>query len=166
MSIQEFDYLLVQNYGFLKPIAISLTRDTDNANNLVQETLYKALSNREKYQSGTNIRAWLSIIMRNTFINEYRRRSISRKIFANTSADSYAGISERLVSNYAESGINVKEIKKEIARLPEIFRLPFLLHLEGYRYDEIAGKMNEPLGTIKSRIHFARKLLKTKLTKL
>jgi len=117
MSIQEFDFLLVQNSGFLKPIAISLTRDTDNANNLVQETLFRALSNRDKYQAGTNIRGWLSTIMRNTFINDYRRKSLSKKIFANTVADSYSAISERLVTNNAETGINLKEIKKEIAGL-------------------------------------------------
>lgn len=166
MSTQEFDFLLVQNSGFLKPIAISLTRDADNANNLVQETLYRALSNRDKYQAGTNIRGWLSTIMRNTFINDYRRKSLSKKIFANTVADGYSAINERSFTNDTETGINLKEIKKEIARLPEIFRLPFLLYFEGYRYDEIARKMNEPLGTIKSRIHFARKILKTKLTKL
>jgi RNA polymerase sigma-70 factor (ECF subfamily) len=165
MGTQEFNYLLVQNSGFLKPIAISLTRDTDNANNLIQETLYKALSNKDKYQSGTNIRAWLSTIMRNTFINEYRRRSLSRKIFSQTAVDNYSGANERLVNNEAETNISLKEIKKEISSLPDIFRLPFLLYFEGYRYDEIAKKMDEPLGTIKSRIHFARKLLKSKLTK-
>lgn len=165
MSSQEFDFLLVQNSGFLKPIAVSLTRDADNANNLVQETLYRALSNRDKYQAGTNIRGWLSTIMRNTFINDYRRKSLSKKIFAMTPSDSYAAVNHYSVSNDAGAAINLKEIKKEIAGLPEIFRFPFLMYFEGYRYDEIAKQMNEPLGTIKSRIHFARKLLKTKLTK-
>lgn len=166
MSAQEFDALLVSNTGFLKPIAISLTRDNDNANNLLQETLYRALSNRDKYQAGTNIRAWLSTIMRNTFINDYRRGTLARKIFANTQPDSYVVSNERSVLNDAETVINLREIKQHIAGLPEIFRLPFLLYFEGYHYDEIAKMMNEPLGTIKSRIHFARKLLKTKLTKL
>lgn len=165
MSAQEFDALLVQNSGFLKPIAISLTRDTDNANNLLQETLYRALSNRDKYQAGTNIRAWLSTIMRNTFINDYRRKTLSRGIFHHSTAESYTGYRETSFSSDVEGQMRLKEIKEAIKNMPELFRLPFLLYFEGYRYDEIAKALGEPLGTIKSRIHFARKLLKSRIAR-
>lgn len=165
MSVQEFDTLLVQQSGFLKPIAISLTRDMDNANNLLQETLYRALSNRDKYQAGTNIRAWLSTIMRNTFINDYRRRSLARNIFHSGDTDNYVTQKESSFISDVEGQLRLKEVKSSISRLPELFRLPFLLYIEGYRYDEIAKSLGEPLGTIKSRIHFARKLLKSKITR-
>jgi RNA polymerase sigma-70 factor (ECF subfamily) len=165
MGTQEFNYLVVQNSGFLKPIAISLTRDTDNANNLIQETLYKALSNKDKYQSGTNIKAWLSTIMRNTFINDYRRKTLARGIFHKTSSESHIASKENSFVSDVEGQIRLKEIKNSIHKLPELFRLPFLMYFEGYRYDEIAKKLGEPLGTIKSRIHFARKLLKSSIAR-
>ncbi|HWR33066.1 MAG TPA: RNA polymerase sigma factor [Chitinophagaceae bacterium] len=165
MSTQDFDVLLVQNSGFLRPIAVSLTRDTDNANNLVQETLYRALSNRDKYLPHSNIRAWLSTIMRNIFINDYRRKSRQKTVFDN-SHDEYAVYKQHSgISNAAESNIQVREIKAAISKLPELFKTPFLLYFEGYKYNEIADLLNEPLGTVKSRIHFARKSLKEQITK-
>jgi RNA polymerase sigma-70 factor (ECF subfamily) len=165
MSTQEFDALLVQNSGFLRPIAVSLTRDTDNANNLVQETLYRALSNRDKYLPHSNIRAWLSTIMRNIFINDYRRKSRQKTVFDN-SPDEYAINKQHSgIINTAESNIHLKEIRGAISKLPVLFKTPFLLYFEGYKYNEIADLLNEPLGTVKSRIHFARKSLKEQITR-
>jgi RNA polymerase sigma-70 factor (ECF subfamily) len=163
MSIQEFDSLLLNNTEFLKPFAINLTKDTEKAKNLCQETLCRALSNRDKYQVGTNIRAWLSVIMRNTFVNEYRREKLRKRVFIENKTDFYSDFQYKKVTSDAEDRIGTREIKKSIKGLPEIFRIPFLMYFEGYRYDEIAKALGEPLGTIKSRIHFARKLLKAEL---
>jgi RNA polymerase sigma factor (sigma-70 family) len=165
MSTAEFDKVLVQNADFLKPFAINLTRDSEAANDLYQETLYKALANHEKYNAGTNIKAWLFTIMRNIFINDYRRKAKQRTIFDNSPNDFLLNSQQVSVTNSAEGALRLKEINEAIHHLPEIFKTPFQLYFDGYKYQEIADVLNEPLGTVKSRIHFARKLLKDRLTR-
>ncbi len=165
MSTIEFNQMLVSNADFLKPFAIKLTRDTEDANDLFQETLYKALANHDKYNTGTNIKAWLFTIMRNIFINNYRRKVKQKTIFDNTPNDFLIDMNQTAVSNGAESGMRIKEIQKAITELPEIFKTPFLLYFDGYKYNEISEVLTEPLGTIKSRIHFARKLLKDQISR-
>jgi len=157
--------MLLSNSGFLKPFAVNLTRDIEAADDLYQETLYKALANKEKYNVGTNIKAWLFTIMRNIFINDYRRKARQKTILDSTSNDYLINLKQATVSNVAESDMRIKEIKKAIQQLPEIFKTPFLLYFDGYKYNEIADVLNEPLGTIKSRIHFARKLLKEQISR-
>src|SRR5258705_1696962 len=165
MPSLEFNEILLGNADFLKPFAINLTRDTEAANDLYQETLYKALSNQEKYHAGTNVKAWLFTIMRNIFINDYRRKSRQKTILDSTPNDYLVNLKQATISNAAESELRVKEINKAIRQLPEIFKTPFLLYFDGYKYNEIAAMMKEPLGTIKSRIHFARKLLKEQVSR-
>ncbi len=166
MSTQDFTAMLLNNANFLKPFAVNLTRDADTANDLYQETLYKALANQDKYNAGTNIRAWLFTIMRNIFINNYRRKSKQKTIFDNTPNDYLIDSKQgNMVANGAESSMRIKEIYAAIQQLPEIFKTPFLLYFDGYKYNEIADVLQEPLGTIKSRIHFARKLLKEQLSR-
>ncbi|QEC68009.1 RNA polymerase sigma factor [Panacibacter ginsenosidivorans] len=160
MSTVEFNQMLVSNAEFLKPFAATLTRDTEAAKDLFQETLYRALANKEKYNVGTNIKAWLYTIMRNIFINNYRRRSKQNVVFDNTPNDFLLNLNQASVTNEAISKINMKEVHEAIFNLPEIFKNPFLLYYDGFKYHEIADMLSEPLGTIKSRIHFARKLLK------
>jgi RNA polymerase sigma factor (sigma-70 family) len=165
MATTEFNDMLLDNAGFLRPFAVNLTKDTEAANDLYQETLYKALANHEKYNAGTNIKAWLFTIMRNIFINNYRRKAKQKTIFDNTPEDYLINLKQVSVSNSAESSLRVKEIKGAIDHLPEIFKMPFLLYLDGYKYQEISEWLHEPLGTIKSRIHFARKLLKEQVSR-
>src|SRR6202035_105204 len=99
-------------------------------------------------------------IMRNIFINNYRRKAKQHTIF-DTSQNSFLLDSKQAVTfNIAESNLRVKDIQAAIHNLPEIFRNPFLLYFDGFKYQEIASMLDEPLGTIKSRIHFARRLLK------
>ena len=165
MSVLEFEELLVDNSEFLKPFAINLTRDNEAAQDLYQETLYKALANQEKYNDGTNIKAWLFTIMRNIFINNYRRKAKQQTIFDNSHNDFLLNNNQVTVANVAEGNMQMKEIRKAIYNLPEIFKTPFSLYFDGYKYHEIAEALHEPLGTIKSRIHFARKLLKEQITR-
>lgn len=165
MSTVEFNQLLVENAEFLKPFAINLTRDNEAARDLYQETLYKALANQEKYNVGTNIKAWLFTIMRNIFINNYRRKAKQNTIFDSSPNEFLLNNRQTTVANAAESDLNIKAIHKAIHELPHIFRTPFLLYFDGYKYHEIAEALNEPLGTIKSRIHFARKLLKEQISR-
>lgn len=164
MSTIEFNQLLVSNAEFLKPFAITLTRDNETAKDLFQETLYRAISNKDKYNVGTNIKAWLYTIMRNIFINNYRRKTKQNTIFSNTTGEFLINNSQSaVINNSAESSLRLKDIQMAIHNLPELFRNPFLLYFDGYKYHEIAEMLYEPLGTIKSRIHFARKLLKEQI---
>ena len=165
MPTTDFNEVLLENADFLKPFAINLTRDTEAANDLYQETLYKALANKEKYNVGTNIKAWLFTIMRNIFINDYRRKAKQRTIFDSTPNEYLINLKQASVSNAAETDLRMKEIHAAIHHLPDIFRVPFQLYFDGYKYQEIADVLAEPLGTVKSRVHFARKLLKERLTR-
>jgi len=163
MAIVEFNQLLLTNAEFLRPFAATLTKDHETAKDLLQETVYRALANREKYRTGTNIKAWLYTIMRNIFINNYRRKVNQNTVLDNSLNDFLLDYNQVSVANAAESNLRIKEIQKAIYKLPEIFKNPFLLYFDGYKYAEISHMLSEPLGTIKSRIHFARKLLKEHL---
>jgi RNA polymerase sigma factor (sigma-70 family) len=160
MSAIEFNQIIINNAEYLKPFAITLTRDNETAKDLIQETMYRALANREKYNVGTNIKAWLYTIMRNIFINDYRRKAKQNTILDNSINEFLLNSNQLSIANTAESNLKIKEIYQAVDHLPDIFRNPFMLYFDGYKYNEIATLLKEPLGTIKSRIHFARKLLK------
>lgn len=157
MSFSTFQVHLLENADFLKPVAMALTKDPEAAKDLYQETLYKALKNKDKYLEGSNIRAWLYTIMRNLFINEYRRAakySTTAEITPNITNNTLADVN-------AENMLRTKEIKGTLYKLPLSFKKPLLLYCDGFKYHEIAEMLHEPMGTIKSRIHLARKLLYT-----
>lgn len=157
MSTQEFNSLVLNNADGLKPFAITLTKDQEVAKDLCQETLCKAFTYRDKYEPGTNIKAWLFTIMRNIFINEYRRNNRKKAVME---AVKYTTPSYVLSS---ETVVRLREINTAIHYLPAIFKKACLLYLNGYKYHEIAVALNEPLGTIKSRIHFAKKMLQKQI---
>ena len=165
MSTVEFTQLILVNSTFLNPFAINLTRDKESAKDLVQETMYKAFANHEKYITGTNIKAWLYTIMRNIFINDYRKKLKQNVIFDGTPNDFLLDYNQSAISNLAESKLRLKEVQSAVYHLPSIFKEPFLLYFDGYKYHEIADILHEPLGTIKSRIHFARKKKKKKISR-
>jgi RNA polymerase sigma factor (sigma-70 family) len=165
MTEKNFNDMLISNSDFLHPVAVSLTHDTEEAKDLIQETLYRAMANREKYQTGTNIKAWLYTIMRNIFINNYRRKKKFTKVTSDVPQDYFLYQTDKVAHNDGIINSGIREIKAAINRLPDIFRLSFELHYLGYKYQEIADTLQEPLGTIKSRIHFARKMLSSKLTR-
>lgn len=163
MTAPDFERMVVRHHQYLQPFALSLTRDSDDAADLCQETVLRALLNREKYMLGTNLKAWLYTIMRNTFINGYRRNRRMVKIAQPDGIEfafEAAGIAAR---NEGYNRLRVKEIAKALEEVPMVFRLSFELYYTGYKYNEIAALLGEPLGTIKSRIHFARKALAKKL---
>ena len=165
MSTKEFENILIANVDFLKPFAFTLTRDSESAKDLTQETLFRALANKEKYNVGTNIKAWMYTIMRNIFINDYRKKSRQNVVFDNSPNEFLIDNNQGSIYNLAESKLKMKEIQSAIQKLPEIFKNPFVLYYEGYKYNEISMYLQEPLGTVKSRIHFARKLLKEELVR-
>lgn len=159
MNTQEFNKLLTENAEFLKPFAYSLTKCTEDAEDLVQDTMFRALINRDKYKDGTNIRAWLYTIMRNIFINNYRKRKKFQKVSSEVPADFFLFQNNKVARNEGFFNFRLNELKQKVEDLPEIFRVSFELHFLGFKYQEIAQTLEEPLGTIKSRIHFARKML-------
>lgn len=163
MTTVEFNQMLLVNAEFLRPFAVTLTRDNETAKDLFQETLFRALANKEKYNVGTNIKAWLYTIMRNVFINDYRKKARQNTVFDSTPNDFLLDYNQTTASNSAEKTLQLKEIQGSIHNLPDIFKKPFLLYFDGFKYHEIADMLKEPLGTIKSRIHFARKLLKAEI---
>lgn len=163
MSNAEFSLLLTENAEFLRPFAMNLTKDYEAAKDLYQDTLYRAFANKDKYNVGTNIKAWLYTMMRNIFINDYRKKSKQAIVFDHSPNDFLIDQTYKKVLNDGITNMNLRAIQQLIQDLPELFRTPFILYYEGYRYNEIAEALNEPLGTIKSRIHFARKILKQKI---
>lgn len=165
MSTTDFTVLLLGNADFLKPFAVTLTKDSEQAKDLFQETMYRALANREKYLAGTNIRAWLFTIMRNIFINNYRRKTKQLLFMDYASNEFLLNYHQTAIGNTAESNLRVKDIQGAVHVLPVIFKKPFQLYFEGFKYYEIADILSEPLGTIKSRIHFARRMLKSQLVR-
>ena len=150
----------------LRPFAFSLTKSKEETDDLIQETFYRALRNQEKFDEGTNIKAWLFTIMRNIFINNYRRDK--RRVVVKESTDKprlleYAGPS---VSNGSEKEFMADTIRNAMKEVNKDFTEPFLMYNEGFHYHEISEKLDIPLGTVKSRIFVARRELRSRLQKL
>ena len=166
MSTQEFQTKVIALQDFLKPYALNLTNDMDDTEDLLQETMFKALSNKDKFEEGTNIKAWLYTIMKNIFINNYRRRSKMRTMVDTTDNNYYLDSSQEKEPNIANSKMVMDDLMKVVESLPDEYRLPFMMHFQGYKYQEIAERFKLPLGTVKSRIFLARQELKKKLKRI
>jgi RNA polymerase sigma-70 factor (ECF subfamily) len=166
MTALEFNYQLEKASKSLKPFAMRLTKDLEDANDLIQETLFKAFTNKEKFADGTNLKAWLYTIMKNTFITNYQRM-VRRKTFIDTTENlHFINSSDTVAENAAASSFAMQEISKALEDLEEVYRMPFLMYYKGFKYHEIAERLAIPIGTVKNRIHIARKGLKDKLLKL
>jgi RNA polymerase sigma-70 factor, ECF subfamily len=165
--MDEIDFTnSVTKYAYsLRPFALSLTRDMEDAHDLIQETLLRALSSQEKFTDGTNLKAWLYTIMKNIFINNYRRNK-KRNTIIDTTEDMYVINSNGTrITNAGESNMAMENVTLAVNLLNEEFRVPFMMHYQGFKYHEIADHLTLPIGTVKSRIHFARKELKKKLNR-
>ncbi len=163
MQESEFRNSVTKYAHSLKPFALSLTRDMQDANDLVQEALLRALSSEEKFNEGTNLKAWLYTIMKNIFINNYRRTKKRNTIMDVTEEMYLINSSSTKITNLGEANIAMENVTQAVNRLSEDFRTPFMMHYNGFKYQEIADKLILPIGTVKSRIHFARKELQVKL---
>jgi len=157
MSTIEFNDALIRLESYLKAFALSFTRDPQDASDLTQETLLKAISYRDQYVAHTNFKAWVFTIMRNIFINQYRRKTLSRAIFDQIDAAQLSNLCDR--NGNADQLMVRNELNERINQLNAEFRQPFELHFHGYRYHEISEQLNIPIGTVKSRIFTARKKL-------
>ena len=150
----------VGDVASLRPVLQGFSRhftfDRDEALDLVQDTVLKALTYHDKYREDTNLKGWLYTIMRNIFINNYRRARRFR--FSNDPAIErlLLGIPDEHTFNRPSDAVEFKEIWADIDNLRDDLRKPFKMHLTGYKYHEIAESLDIPIGTVKNRIFHAR----------
>jgi len=141
----------------LNKYAYSLTLNAEDAKDLVQETFFKAFNNQEKFNEHTSIKAWTYTIMKNTFINDYRKRIKKEAVF-NTDVHEYI-INNRPSDFNPESDLGFVDLSNAVETLDIDFKIPFMMLDDGYKYNEIADELGICLGTVKSRIHISRKKL-------
>ncbi|MDE5971084.1 MAG: sigma-70 family RNA polymerase sigma factor, partial [Muribaculaceae bacterium] len=143
--------------------AYMLTSNRDDAYDLLQDTTLKVLDNEEKYVENTNFKGWVFTIMRNIFINNYRKVVRSATIIDQTEDLYHLNLPQESGFETPEGSYAAKEINEAINSFSDEYRVPFTMHVQGYKYNEIAEKMDLPLGTVKSRIFFARQRLQEML---
>src|SRR5690348_15709668 len=164
MKSREFNQLVSNEELPLKGFALKLTQDMEDAQDLVQDTMLKAFTNRDKFEEGTNLKGWLFTIMKNIFINKYRRAMKSRIFNDDTENQYYINSATNTTRNDGEGALVMKDVQNAIDRLSDNLRTPFMMSYTGYKYEEIADTLKIPLGTVKVRIHNARKELMKNLT--
>ena len=161
MGTAKFQSNLMDLQANMLNFAYMLTSNRDDAYDLLQDTTLKALDNEEKYTDDTNFNGWVFTIMRNIFINNYRRAG--RAAIVDTTDNLYhLNLSQDSGLETPDGSYTAGEITDVINSFYDEYRIPFSMHVQGYKYNEIAEKMNLPLGTVKSRIFFARKKLQAR----
>ena len=162
MASSKFQSNLMNLQSNMLNFAYMLTSDRDNAFDLLQDTTLKALDNEDKYTEGTNFKGWVFTIMRNIFINNYRRSSRQATLIDTTDNLYHLSLSQDSGIDSPEGTYGAREITQAINEFPEEYRVPFSMHVAGYKYNEIADHLGLPLGTVKSRIFTARRSLQTR----
>jgi RNA polymerase sigma-70 factor (ECF subfamily) len=163
MTAIEYNSSILGLESSLRYFARKLTNNEEDANDLVQETYLKALTFRDKYSHNTNLKAWLFTIMKNIFINSYRRSKKAQTIIDTTDNLHYI---HRHIDSFPvtpDSQYSEGEIMKVIGELEDDHRIPFEMHTQGFKYKEIADHLDISIGTVKSRIFFGRKKLMDRL---
>jgi RNA polymerase sigma factor (sigma-70 family) len=163
MTAIEFNHKVLSLKESLMYFAYSLTANKEDAEDLLQDTYLKAISNKDKFDPASNLKAWVYTIMKNTFINNYRKEVRTNAVVDTTEDLYYLNNTKRSDLVSPESEITHAEIIKGIESLENEHRVPFEMHVQGFKYKEIADELNLSLGTVKSRIFFSRKKLMAKL---
>ncbi len=163
METALYNRMLADHTPTLRSFALRFTKDHDEINDLLQDTMIKAIRYYGQFKEGTNIKAWLFTIMRNTYINEYRRNVRKNALITTEEEISSSHLLESSSKNAGEGKFAMADIQKALANIPETYATPFIKYFEGYKYEEIAERMGIPLGTVKTRIHMARQLLQKQL---
>lgn len=163
MSNSNFNYQLYSYRDSLQSFAFSFTRNHDDADDLVQDTLLKAMNYATHFKEGTNFKAWLYTIMKNTFINNYRRANRTNAIMTINDEITSANLFHSASVNLSGGKFAMDDIYRALYKLQPEYYIPFLKYFEGYKYYEIAEELDIPIGTVKTRIHIARQLLKKSL---
>lgn len=163
MNTYSFRKDLISVQEELLRFAYKLTADKEEANDLLQETSLKALDNEDKYTPDTNFKGWMYTIMRNIFINNYRR-IVREQTFVDTTDNLYhLNLPQNSGFVSTEGAYDLKEIHRIVNSLPRDYKVPFSMHVSGFKYREIADRLGLPLGTVKSRIFFTRQRLQEAL---
>ncbi|MGY4385679.1 RNA polymerase sigma factor (sigma-70 family) [Pedobacter sp. UYP24] len=154
---------ICEHKSALDLFARKFTNDLEDANDLVQDTMIKAIRYSNLYKEGTNLKGWLYTIMRNTFINSYRKVTRKNSIMDTSEELSSAQLKNSASANLGENKFVMEDINKALSVLEPVYSVPFLRYFEGYKYHEIAEELDIPIGTVKTRIHMARQVLKNNL---
>ena len=163
MNSVAFTRELIDVQDDLLRFAYKLTSDHDEAQDLLQETSLKALDNEDKYAPDTNFKGWMYTIMRNIFINNYRKVVREQTFVDQTDNLYHLNLPRDLAYESTERAYDLKEIRRTVNSLPREYRIPFSMHVSGFKYREIAERLGLPLGTVKSRIFFTRQKLQKEL---
>ena len=160
---QQFKDRLLSLQGNLFNFACQLTANREAAQDLVQDTTLKVLDNEEKYVDNVNFKGWVFTIMRNIFINNYRKVVRDQTFIDQTDNLYHLNLPQDAGFESTERTYDLKEMHRVVNALPKEYRVPFAMHVSGFKYREIAEKLNLPLGTVKSRIFFTRQKLQEEL---
>ncbi len=164
MNRFEFNNLVIQHADSLRLYARNFTKEQDDANDLVQDTLLKAVTYFKNFREGTNLKGWLYTIMKNTFINNYRRISKLNSFLTKEKEISPGHLMVSASYNQGENKFVMEDITSTLSSLADEYYVPFTMYFEGYKYHEISDHLDIPIGTVKTRIHMARKAMKKRLS--
>ncbi len=159
--MEIFQERLLKLQDNLLNFAYMLTANREEAEDLLQDTTLKALDNRDKYIDNINFKGWVFTIMRNIFINNYRRMVRNQTVVDRTEDLFHLNLPQESGFDTPDGTYTIKEIRRAINSFPDEYRVPFAMHIAGYKYHEIATQLGLPLGTVKSRIFFARQKLQS-----
>lgn len=163
MNNQEFTHKIGKLENLLFSFALRLTKNRQDAQDLMQETSLRAYRHRDKFASGTNFKSWISTIMRNTYINRYRKMKTRKHVNNPIEEFSHALESKNAIDNTAEHDMRMRELTRMLDSVGELYSVPFMMFYRGYEYKEIAYQLQIPIGTVKSRIFLARQRMKKML---
>ena len=158
MTTLQFNTQLEIIESLLFGFAMRLTRNKENAKDLMQETLMRCYDKRDRFKLGTNFKSWATTVMYNSYINHYRKRKTRNKVLKPVEDFNYV-VENKCTDGNAESLIMMKELNSLVNDLSDDYQIPFKMYVKGFHYDEIAEELNLPMGTVKSRIFYARKKL-------
>jgi len=163
MSSTELSHQISSLHTVLRPLTRRFTSDRDESLDLVQDTLLKALTYQDKFREDTNLKGWLFTIMRNTFINDYRKNQRAKTSRDYTKDLHFLNVEDKHTFNEPAANFEYQNMWDHINSLRDELLIPFKMHTSGYKYHEIAIHQNIPIGTVKNRIFNARKEIQKKL---
>jgi RNA polymerase sigma-70 factor (ECF subfamily) len=163
MTTIEFTHQIAGLRSMLHGFTRRFTLDREEAHDLVQDTMLKAIINREKFRENTNLRGWLFTIMRNTFINNYRKNRRRRKVSDQAKEFIFQSTEDKHTFSRPHASLEYRDIWNNVDDLRDELRAPFKMNCTGYKYQEIADHLGIPLGTVKNRIFHARKEIQKRL---
>jgi RNA polymerase sigma factor (sigma-70 family) len=164
MTTLEFTHEVASLRSTLKMFTRRFTNDGEESSDLVQDTILKALMYKDRFTQDTNLKGWLFTIMRNTFINNYRKNQRARTSKDTTKDLHFLNVADNHTFSGPDTRFEYNDIWKNVNELKEELLTPFKMHTSGYKYHEIAEHLNLPIGTVKNRIFHARKEIQKKLT--